>query len=336
MCKLLLLFLCFGLIGCTSQEELNFTHSHSHIYVDELSEAQRKDLHSLYVMVNGQLQNRVSITERNGFRYVEANNIPVHRTGNGANGRNPHSIKEQNKSYKMTLNPEFANEPTKSFPNAFGVALNGVFFEPSTAEFWRGNRDWNQEAINGRGKRLLGLDENFAHVQPDGSYHYHGTPTGLIKNIYKKSRSRIMLIGYAADGFPIYSQYGYSKVNDPKSRITKLKSSYKLKRGSRPPGSPPGKYDGTYTADYEYIEGLGDLDEFNGRFAITPEYPKGIYHYVVTESFPFISRSWKGTPDQSFFKRGGQNNRERGPDDRRPPRRDGPPPRKDIPPPPLF
>ncbi|MCH2208994.1 MAG: hypothetical protein MK132_24460 [Lentisphaerales bacterium] len=62
----------------------------------------------------------------------------------------------------MTLSPKFAEAPTKSFPNAFGVALNGVLFEPSTAEFWRGDRNWNQEAINGRDQRLLGLDDNYA------------------------------------------------------------------------------------------------------------------------------------------------------------------------------
>ena len=187
----------------------------------------------------------------------------------------------------------------------FGVALNGVFLESSTAEFWRGNREWNQEAINGKGQRLLGLDENFAHVQPDGSYHYHGNPTGLIKNIYKKNRSRVVLIGYAADGFPIYSQYGYSKANDPKSRIVKLKPSYKLKKGTRPKNAPSGRYDGTYTADYEYIEGLGDLDEFNGRFGVTPEYQKGTYYYVVTDRiFRLFPEVGKGNPDQSFFKRG--------------------------------
>jgi hypothetical protein len=34
--------------------------------------------------------------------------------------------------------------------------------------------------------------------------------------------------------------------------------------------------------DYEYVEGLGDLDRYNGRWCVTPEYPYGIYAYFVT------------------------------------------------------
>ena len=51
---------------------------------------------------------------------------------------------------------------------------------------------------------------------------------------------------------------------------------------------------GAFTQDYEYIEGLGDLDECNGRFGATPEFPDGIYYYVVTDDFPFFTRCLKG------------------------------------------
>lgn len=52
---------------------------------------------------------------------------------------------------------------------------------------------------------------------------------------------------------------------------------------------------GTFTQDYEYVAGLGDLDECNGRFGVTPEHPEGIYHYYITDTFPFIQRCVKGT-----------------------------------------
>ena len=58
---------------------------------------------------------------------------------------------------------------------------------------------------------------------------------------------------------------------------------------------PGGKYDGTFTADYEYVAGSGDLDECNGRFGVTPEYPQGIYYYCITEEFPQLARQWRGT-----------------------------------------
>ena len=51
---------------------------------------------------------------------------------------------------------------------------------------------------------------------------------------------------------------------------------------------------GAFTQDFEYIEGFGDLDECNGREGVTPEFPEGIYYYVVTDDFPFFSRCLKG------------------------------------------
>ena len=40
--------------------------------------------------------------------------------------------------------------------------------------------------------------------------------------------------------------------------------------------------------------GLGDLDECNGRTGVTPEFPKGIYHYYATDTFPHLQRCVKG------------------------------------------
>ncbi|MBT5831142.1 MAG: YHYH protein, partial [Candidatus Latescibacteria bacterium] len=158
---------------------------------------------------------------------------------------------------------------------------------------------WNIEAI---GTLNLGLDENQAHVQPTGSYHYHGVPWGMIAN--QDSVQHSALYGYAADGFPIYILYGYSNGNSASSSVKKISSSYQLRSGSRPNTNssqgPTGTYDGTYTQDYEYLEGLGDLDEYNGRFGITPDYPGGIYHYYITDTFPFHPRSFKGTPNSTF------------------------------------
>jgi hypothetical protein len=34
--------------------------------------------------------------------------------------------------------------------------------------------------------------------------------------------------------------------------------------------------------DFEYVEGLGTLDRYNGRWTVTPEYPDSIYAYFVT------------------------------------------------------
>jgi hypothetical protein len=39
---------------------------------------------------------------------------------------------------------------------------------------------------------------------------------------------------------------------------------------------------GAYLEDFEYVAGIGDLDENNGRICKTPEYPNGIYCYFAT------------------------------------------------------
>ena len=77
----------------------------------------------------------------------------------------------------------------------------------------------------------------------------------------------------------------------------------------------------TFTlAGATFVAGAGDLDACNGRTGPTPEFPGGTYHYVLTETFPFIPRLWHGTPDPSFLRRGpppgGVVTR---PSDRRPP-----------------
>jgi hypothetical protein len=120
------------------------------------------------------------------------------------------------------------------------------------------------------------------------------------------------LVGWAADGFPIYAVYGYKDPGNAESGVKELKPSYRLKTGTRPDG-PGGSYDGRFEEDFEYVEGLGDLDEFNGRQGVTPEFPDGTYHYVISNTYPFIGRSWRGTPDPSFFKAPPEGGRRRGP-----------------------
>ena len=88
------------------------------------------------------------------------------------------------------------------------------------------------------------------------------------------------ILGWAHDGNPIYGPYGFTNT-DGSGSIVEMKSGYELKPNetNRPPLSlyPAG----FFTEDYQFI-GNGDLDEHNGRFAITPDYPKGIYAYHAT------------------------------------------------------
>ncbi len=237
----------------------------------------------------------VSIYTQGNWRYIVANGIPNHHTGSFPNQNNPNAISPQSYRFQVAARPQIAQQITPNALGAFGVAVNGVVFDPGAAEFWRGDRNWQYEALSGQIN--LGLDANNAHVQPGGAYHYHGAPTGLLANL--ENGQDILLLGYAADGFPIYAQYGYVNANDPASGLRKMRSGYRRKQGRRPNSGPGGVYDGTFGQDYEFFD-AGDLDECNGRFGVTPDYPEGIYHYYITDTFPFISRNFRGTPSASF------------------------------------
>jgi len=274
--------------------------------------------------------NKATISIENGYRVFRANGIPDHTPGQFPNRDNPNSISAQSYTFRVTLTPKTNAAPRDGRGAWFGVALNGVPFEPGTGEFWNGQREWNFEAKSGFIN--LGLDQNNAHVQPTGAYHYHGLPTGLMTKLGGDGK-KMLLVGYAADGFPIYTSYGHSVATNAASALRPMRSSWQLKKGERT-GGPGGKYDGKFTADYEYVTGSGDLDARNGRFGMTPEYPQGIYHYYITEEFPQLARQWRGTPDASFFKQrgggpggpGGPNGNRRPPEGQRMP--GAPPPRR--------
>lgn len=248
-------------------------------------------------------------------RVITANSIPNHKVGlfgNVAGSLNPNAIKAQNKTYTITNQPvkaaqffSLTNATTLSLWS-FGVLLNGVELDPIAAEPWphqglmaaNVNWEWNLEATNVK----IGLDCNNAHVQPTGKYHYHGSPTLYLQNANIPT-NKMTLVGYAADGFPVYYKYAYTNATDANSVVVAMTSSYRLKSGKRPGDgvtAPCGSYDGVYSNDYEFVSGLGTLDQANGREGVTPEYPSGTYYYLITDDFPNIPRYFRGNPAPEF------------------------------------
>ena len=92
------------------------------------------------------------------------------------------------------------------------------------------------------------------------------------------------IIGWAYDGNPIYGPYGYTSFTD--NTIKLISSSYSKKTIVSSSFRPASFVNGYFVQDYEY-SASGDLDEYNGRFCITPEYPYGTYAYF--SSFELIS-----------------------------------------------
>lgn len=246
-------------------------------------------------------QPHVVIRTEGTFRLIESNGIANHETGRFPNRNNPNPIQAKSYSFRVPLRPRVAASPIPTGYAWFGVALNGVPFEPGTQEFWKDDRSsgWHYEAIGGESN--LGIDRSLAHVQPNGAYHYHGSPLGLIETLGGENEA-MRLIGWSADGFPVYGK----RCRASDGSLREMRPGYRLRKGSRPTGAkdPGGTFDGNFTEDYEYVEGLGDLDACNGHAGPTPEFPEGTYHYHATTAFPMLPRFWRGAPDTSFQKHG--------------------------------
>ncbi|MGL4575530.1 MAG: YHYH protein [Burkholderiaceae bacterium] len=242
-------------------------------------------------------------------RVLAANGVPDHVVGTFPNANNPNIISAQTVAATYALTPAYNGTVTSlgGPRGTTGYILNGVKIDAGTGGSCPASSTtasscsavdnsgaWNIEAL-GQTFFSFGTDTNNAHVQPDGAYHYHGMPEGFI-TLRGGGPTKMTLIGWAADGFPIYARYGYSVATDASSPLKVITGSYKLKttisatRLSTTVFTPGG-----FAQDWEYVAGSGDLDECNGRVGVTPEFPNGIYHYYATDRYPYLQRCVKGT-----------------------------------------
>ena len=163
-------------------------------------------------------------------------------------------------------------------------------------------------------------------------------------NVYMENfnGSHSPILGWVADGHPIYGPYAYSDPDDPASPVRRMTSGYRKRDGGnsstnlnvtgrttlpqwasrlqgRSTSLASNRYGpnvsttyilGHYLEDYAYMGDLGlshgndfDLDEYNGRFCLTPEFPDGVWAYFTTIEadgtplFPYnVGRNFYGTP----------------------------------------
>jgi hypothetical protein len=266
------------------------------------------------ILVNCQM---VEYSTNNVF--IHTKGIPSYPTGPFLDG-NPSQAEDQDAIFKFPLNPtQNSGTPTATTMGNIGVFINGVAlfdyrdgvaWNPATNSLCGGpgnppcpggpgaTMDWNRDAILAE---MSGFDCSKGHPAM-GNYHHHQNPSAFdldlnvvstICNLYDAdglyaidSTQHSPLIGFAYDGFPIYGAYGYVNT-DGTGAIVRIKSSYQLKT-TRGTGMVPSVTTwplGTFREDYEYIDHSGQsdyLDEHNGRFCVTPEYPNGIYCYFAT------------------------------------------------------
>jgi hypothetical protein len=158
------------------------------------------------------------------------------------------------------------------------------------------------------------------------------------------TRRHSPIIGWLNDGLPLYGPYGYSSPTDPTSSVRRMISGYVLRDGSYGTANlnTAGRktlplwaqqaqnkttltssqwgpnisttYElGHYAEDYDYLGDLGytqggqfDLNKYNARYCVTPEYPNGTWAYFVSIKadgspwYPYnVGRWYMATPPAS-------------------------------------
>lgn len=259
----------------------------------------------------------VSVSATSSECTISSNSVPNHdfndETAAFAGGQEGATITPQTDfEHTVTRTPSFADSPTfitQQIKN--GIFLNGVRLDIMSAGCYRPTDEqadsngevgigcsstdpWILDPLSTESK--FGADLHNAHTQPGGLYHYHGSPLAMYDDNPGPDGSPV--IGFAADGFPIYGPYFLDSTN---GQVREAVSGYTLKSGSRGVRSdtnPGGDYTGRYNDDWEFTD-AGDLDECNGMTVA------GQYGYYVTDSYPWVIKCLMGTPDDSFVESGG-------------------------------
>jgi len=165
--------------------------------------------------------------------------------------RNPNTIQQQNIMLTLPMNLELAAAPSCVPMGMIGVALNGV-------AIYNGLDGGGRDAVAHEVQDLCN-----GHPQQEGEYHYHGPSQCL-----PEQRGKEKLVGYALDGFGIYSIY------DAQGReIT--------------------------NADLDVCHGRTSEVEWNGA-------RRSIYHYVLTREYPYTIACFRGTPVRTRLDHGPQ------------------------------
>ena len=212
----------------------------------------------------------MGINVANGFNAANFQSLKLSVNNQGAGGaNNPNAVEVALETFLIPLDPVISETATDTALGTVGVAVNGMpLYNPFE----------DQSETSAAGQILAGC---CGHPQMAGVYHYHKYPTclrllqGDVWQSEKEkcdqidailtSKGHSPLIGYALDGFPVYGPVGWV---DTTQQSKLLQSSY------------TGPNDGA--GNPQYLASSGDLDECNGLVSPTPEYPEGIYHYVMS------------------------------------------------------
>ncbi len=204
--------------------------------------------------------------------------------------------------FRIPRQPEPAKDRYTSVrSDVLGVFVNGVpIYNQFEATSYQGQNLWHFDplAMNDDGSLV-------AAGRPRATLGHNGS-LGVLENLIADASQHSPIIGYAFDGYPIYGPWALADVS---GKLRRMRSGYRLRQIKRrtqlPDGTAltPAQFGpdvseqfplGAFVEDYEFAANVGDLDEFNGCFAKTPEYPAGTYAYFLTTdaagrlAFPYL------------------------------------------------
>jgi hypothetical protein len=268
-----------------------------------------------------------SVFYDSSYIYVKTSGVPDYYSFTNNNG-NVNAASDLKAVFKITRTPQQnTGTPFSTLGGGqYGLYLDGtLLFNGEDARSYKNANVWHQLAYY---FEWQDMDNSWGHSTPTKQYHHH--VLDLAMQDTTKSMVHSPLIGYSFDGYPIYGPFGHKDPLDANSKIVRMTASYQKRnitdRTTLPDGTVlsssqygpvlGGSYPlGCYREDYIYVKGSGMLDEHNGIFTKTPEYPNGTYAYfAILDStlrpvYPYIlGQSLYGVPTQgNFGPMGGQN-----------------------------
>lgn len=243
---------------------------------------------------------------------VTSTGIPNHDLDSGVS---PDKTAEQNRTWKIPLQPRMADEPTWAPDRgAIAVAANGAaIYGPEEGS--GGAAVANQYGYYEEDREMVELGVCDGHSGPGGEYHYHADANCMHWHVEDGKAGagyawedidptvHSQIIGFAFDGFPVYGSYAWDANT---TEVVEILSSYRFKTAAE--GGQDG-YNGM--DDFVYVADAGHLDECNGRFHATPEFPDGIYAYHSTRhsfdgslGFPHFLMCYQGVVETSNIQGG--------------------------------
>ena len=216
------------------------------------------------VIINGSIS-AVNV-KYGGYEYYSIPDLIVEDSSGSGSGAELRATVIDNKIRSVSIiNPGIGYSSSSTTVKVVPAGLNAIF--DSTVRSLRVN---NVERF---GDELLIESDNKLQYSICGYYNT------LRLSLNDDGTQHSPIIGWAYDGNPIYGAYGYTDKEDPNTQQKLLTSGYVLNT-SNVFNRPIGFSDGFFVEDYQYTNS-GDLDQNNGRFGKTPEFPNGVYAYFA-------------------------------------------------------